>query len=136
AEHRLDHVFRLQNFQVFGRSHPAAGTSSPWRRGLTKSNTDACGKKDQQRFTHGEKCSAFDRFRCKWLSIVTFGRNPDTMRYAVPVKLRYERGRRIIAQYGLMASREKVAGYFWVKVSIALGLILGLRLLVQTVGTY
>ncbi|HEY4087337.1 MAG TPA: PP2C family protein-serine/threonine phosphatase [Bryobacteraceae bacterium] len=35
-----------------------------------------------------------------------------------------------------MASREKVAGYFWVKVSIALGLILGLLLLVQTVGTY
>ena len=58
------------------------------------------------------------------------------MRYAVPVKLRYGRGRRIIAQYGLMASREKVAGYFWVKVSIALGLILGLLLLVQTVGTY
>lgn len=58
------------------------------------------------------------------------------MRYAVPVKLRYGWGRRIIAQYGLMASREKVAGYFWVKVSIALGLILGLLLLVQTVGTY
>ena len=35
-----------------------------------------------------------------------------------------------------MASREKVAGYFWVKVSIAFGLILGLLLLVQTVGTY
>lgn len=35
-----------------------------------------------------------------------------------------------------MASREKVAGYFWVKVSIALGLILGLLLLAQTVGTY
>ncbi|HVW08597.1 MAG TPA: PP2C family protein-serine/threonine phosphatase [Bryobacteraceae bacterium] len=35
-----------------------------------------------------------------------------------------------------MASREKVAGYFWVKVSIGLGLILGLLLLVQTVGTY
>ncbi len=35
-----------------------------------------------------------------------------------------------------MASREKVAGYFWVKVSIAFGLILGLLLLAQTVGTY
>ncbi len=35
-----------------------------------------------------------------------------------------------------MASREKVASYFWVKVSIGLGLILGLLLLVQTVGTY
>ena len=35
-----------------------------------------------------------------------------------------------------MASREKVAGYFWVKVSIGFGLILGLLLLVQTVGTY
>src|SRR5665213_3643941 len=35
-----------------------------------------------------------------------------------------------------MASRAKVAGYFWVKVSIGLGLILGLLLLAQTVGTY
>ena len=35
-----------------------------------------------------------------------------------------------------MASQEKVAGYFWVKVSIAFGLILGLLLLAQTVGTY
>lgn len=35
-----------------------------------------------------------------------------------------------------MASREKIAGYFWVKVSIAIGLILGLLLLAQTVGTY
>jgi len=35
-----------------------------------------------------------------------------------------------------MASRAKVAGYFWVKVSIAFGLILGLLLLAQTVGTY
>jgi Stage II sporulation protein E (SpoIIE) len=35
-----------------------------------------------------------------------------------------------------MASRAKVAGYFWVKVSIALGLILGFLLLAQTVGTY
>jgi hypothetical protein len=35
-----------------------------------------------------------------------------------------------------MASREKVAGYFWVKVSIGFGLILGLLLLAQTVGTY
>jgi hypothetical protein len=35
-----------------------------------------------------------------------------------------------------MASRAKVAGYFWVKISIAFGLILGLLLLAQTVGTY
>lgn len=35
-----------------------------------------------------------------------------------------------------MASRAKVAGYFWVKVSIGLGLILGLLLLAQTVLTY
>jgi serine phosphatase RsbU (regulator of sigma subunit) len=35
-----------------------------------------------------------------------------------------------------MASREKVAGYFWVKVSIGFGLLLGLLLLLQTVGTY
>jgi len=35
-----------------------------------------------------------------------------------------------------MASQEKVAGYFWVKVSIAFGLVLGLLLLAQTVGTY
>jgi hypothetical protein len=35
-----------------------------------------------------------------------------------------------------MASRGKIAGYFWVKVSIAFGLILGLLLLAQTVGTY
>jgi serine phosphatase RsbU (regulator of sigma subunit) len=35
-----------------------------------------------------------------------------------------------------MASREKIAGYFWVKVSIALGLILGLLLLAQTLITY
>ena len=44
------------------------------------------------------------------------------MRYAVPVKT--------------MASRAKIAGYFWVKVSIGFGLILGLLLLAQTVGTY
>jgi len=35
-----------------------------------------------------------------------------------------------------MASRAKIAGYFWVKVSIAFGLILGLLLLGQTVRTY
>ena len=35
-----------------------------------------------------------------------------------------------------MASRAKVAGYFWVKVSIGLGLILGLLLLAQTVRIY
>jgi len=35
-----------------------------------------------------------------------------------------------------MASRGKIAGYFWVKVSIAFGLILALLLLAQTVGTY
>ena len=35
-----------------------------------------------------------------------------------------------------MASRGKVAGYFWVKVSTALGLVLGLLLLAQTVGSY
>jgi hypothetical protein len=35
-----------------------------------------------------------------------------------------------------MAGRAKIAGYFWVKISIAFGLILGLLLLVQTVGTY
>jgi hypothetical protein len=35
-----------------------------------------------------------------------------------------------------MASRTKIAGYFWVKVCIAFGLILGLLLLGQTVRTY
>ncbi len=35
-----------------------------------------------------------------------------------------------------MAGGAKVAGYFWVKVSIGVGLILGLLLLAQTVGTY
>jgi hypothetical protein len=35
-----------------------------------------------------------------------------------------------------MLSRRKIAGYFWVKISIAFGLILGLLLLAQTVGTY
>jgi hypothetical protein len=35
-----------------------------------------------------------------------------------------------------MLSQGKIAGYFWVKISIAFGLILGLLLLAQTVGTY
>jgi stage II sporulation SpoE-like protein len=35
-----------------------------------------------------------------------------------------------------MLSRGKIAGYFWVKISIAFGLILGLLLLAQTVGSY
>jgi len=35
-----------------------------------------------------------------------------------------------------MAIRGKVAGYFWVKVSIAFGLTLGLLLLAQTLGSY
>jgi hypothetical protein len=35
-----------------------------------------------------------------------------------------------------MVSKAKIAGYFWVKVSIAFGLILGLLLLGQTVITY
>ncbi|HEU5022916.1 MAG TPA: SpoIIE family protein phosphatase, partial [Bryobacteraceae bacterium] len=52
------------------------------------------------------------------------------MRYAVPVVSP------LIARRRLMASRKKIAGYFWVKVSIGFGLILGLLLLVQTVGTY
>jgi hypothetical protein len=35
-----------------------------------------------------------------------------------------------------MLSRGKIAGYFWVKISIAFGLILGLLLLAQTIVTY
>jgi serine phosphatase RsbU (regulator of sigma subunit) len=35
-----------------------------------------------------------------------------------------------------MADAQKVAGYVWVKISIGLGLLLGLLLLGQTVGTY
>lgn len=35
-----------------------------------------------------------------------------------------------------MLSRSKIAGYYWVKISVAFGLILGLLLLAQTVGTY
>ena len=35
-----------------------------------------------------------------------------------------------------MAAQEKVAGYFWFKFSIVLGLLLGLLLLGQTVGSY
>src|SRR6185312_8214411 len=132
-EHCLEHVLRLQNFQIFRRRQPASRTSSSsGRRRLAKSNTDAGGEKDQQRFTHGGKCSAFDRTRCKQLSNCAFGRNPGAMRYAVPVVS----SGTTEAQRRLMASREKVAGYFWVKVSIAFGLILGLLLLVQTVGTY
>jgi hypothetical protein len=35
-----------------------------------------------------------------------------------------------------MASRTRVRGYIWVKISIAFGLVLGLLLLAQTVVTY
>ena len=35
-----------------------------------------------------------------------------------------------------MSSREKVTGYLWVRICIAFGLLLGLLLLGQTVGTY